>query len=99
MPEGATLRRLIERDDITCPAGDTREGGRGVQCRVVDVPLMATEQPDSISAYCMGCYTECPVWRDDKERGWRGEQSAVEEDAAPPIVAPEPLERRWYGAS
>lgn len=28
--------------------------------------------PSSIVAFCGGCYTDCPIWRAEKERVWAG---------------------------
>lgn len=73
----AQLLRLIENDDIVCPAGRAVGAGRGVLCGVEGHVLEVTEGL-SIERFCAGDYKQCPSWRAEKEAYWEAQRTAIE---------------------
>ena len=54
---------------ITCPAGSFHEkdGLVGVHCKIEDAFIKFRENPRTVSGWCSGEYTTCPVWIAAKE--------------------------------
>lgn len=55
--------------EITCPAGSFHEKDHavGVQCKIEDAFIKFRDNPRTVSGWCSGDYTKCPVWIADKE--------------------------------
>jgi hypothetical protein len=83
VPQLAKLRRLIDDEDVKCPAGQSCMAGAGVLCRLEGLPIVANEQPTSLQAFCLNeeGHTQCPTWRAEKERVWAGRRRPISEDA------------------
>jgi hypothetical protein len=62
--------KRLSPDTIRCPAGDLvveTIQGSGCRCRITRETLTEAENAGSLNNFCAGKYTQCPVWRREKE--------------------------------
>ena len=71
-------RRLIDPEDIVCPAGCPALAGTGVYCRVAHEAIDGRLNPYALRDFCLGEYKRCPTWRADKEAVAEGRRGALE---------------------
>lgn len=89
------LKEVLRELDVTCPAGrqlgETTQGP-ACRCAITRETLTADENPTSLFAFCGGIYTECPVWRREKDAIAADQARALEREitrAAPSKDRPE----------
>lgn len=75
-------QRLIEQDDLDCPAAGTALAGQGVYCKIERHTLDARKgrEPTSVMNFCCGDHTACPTWRAEKERIWAERRAELVEE-------------------
>lgn len=71
-------RRLIDTEDIGCPAGCPALAGSGVLCRVEHHVIDGRLNPYTLRDFCLGEYKACPTWRADKDAVAEGRRGALE---------------------
>ena len=72
------MRRLIDDDDVVCPAGCPARAGTGVLCRIEGEVIDGRRNPATIARYCTGDNRACPTWQADKEAVWAGRRGALD---------------------
>lgn len=63
--------RDAEGGKIVCPGGELvleSRGGVACRCRVEHSTISARENPTSLLRWCMGAYTTCPTWVEEKKK-------------------------------
>jgi|1185.fasta_scaffold13313_2 hypothetical protein len=70
-------RRLIEPEDIVCPAGCPARAGTSVLCRIEHEVIDGRLNPYSLRDYCLGDYRTCSTWRAEKEAVAEGQRGAA----------------------
>lgn len=73
----AQLLRTLQESDITCPAGHV-SGDAGCYCGIERDVIDGRTSPDSVAAYCLGIYVECPTWKKQRDAEFKGEPGLVE---------------------
>ena len=71
-------RRLIDPEDIVCPAGCPALAGTGVLCRVAHEVIDGRLNPHSLQGFCLGDYQACSTWRAEKQAVAEGRRGALE---------------------
>lgn len=69
--------RLIDAEDITCPAGCPARAGSGVLCRIEGEVIDGRMNPSSLMSFCLGAYKTCPTWIADKDAIAAGRRGAL----------------------